>query len=85
MPSFSQYQLLNIVQDILNQLRLLVRLERKMLGIIASYAIAISLFMLCVPMAAKELVTYFAVEPRMIFTLALYGGRRHSRSPGSGR
>ena len=42
-----------------------------MLGIIASYAIAISLFMLCVPIAAKELVSYFAVEPRMIFTLAL--------------
>ena len=71
MPSFSQYQLRNIAQDILNQLGLLVRLERKMLGIIASYAITISLFMLCVPIAAKELVSYFAVEPRMIFTLAL--------------
>lgn len=71
MPSFSQYQLCNIVQDILNQLELLVRLERNLLGIIASYAIAISLFMLYVPIAAKELVSYFAVEPRMIFTLTL--------------
>ena len=42
-----------------------------MLGIIASYAVTIGLFMLCVPIAAKELVSYFAVEPRMIFTLAL--------------
>ena len=70
---FPQYQLRNIVQDILNQLGLLVRLERKMLGIIASYAVAIGLFMLCVPIAVQELVSTFsfAVEPRMIFTLAL--------------
>ena len=32
MPSFSQYRLRNILQDILNQLGLLVRLERKTLG-----------------------------------------------------
>jgi ABC-type bacteriocin/lantibiotic exporter with double-glycine peptidase domain len=70
---FSQYQLRNIVQDILIQLGLLVRLERKMLGIIASYAMAIGMFMLCVPIAVQELVSTFsyAVEPRMIFTLAL--------------
>jgi hypothetical protein len=73
MPSFSQYQLRNIVQDILNQLGLLVRLERKMLGIIASYAVAIGLFMLGVPISVQKLVSTFsfAVEPRMIFTLAL--------------
>jgi ABC-type bacteriocin/lantibiotic exporter with double-glycine peptidase domain len=70
---FPQYQLRNIVQDILTQLGLLVRLERKMLGIIASYAMAIGMFMLCVPIAVQELVSTFsyAVEPRMIFTLAL--------------
>jgi putative ABC transport system ATP-binding protein len=66
MPSVSQYQLRDIVQDILNQLGLLVRLERKILDIIASYAVAISLFMRCVPIAAKELVSTFAVEPRRI-------------------
>jgi putative ABC transport system ATP-binding protein len=44
-----------------------------MLGIIASYAIAIGLFMLGVPISVQKLVSTFsfAVEPRMIFTLAL--------------
>lgn len=73
MPLFSQYQIQNIVRDMMDQLGLLVRLERKMLGIIASYAVAIGLFMLCVPIAVQELVSTFsfAVEPRMVFTLAL--------------
>ena len=48
---FSQYRLHNIVQDIVNQLGLLLRLEQKMLGIIASYAVAIGMFLLCVPIA----------------------------------
>lgn len=73
MPLFSQYQIQNIVRDMMDQLGLLMRLERKMLGIIASYAVAIGLFMLCVPIAVQELVSTFsfAVEPRMVFTLAL--------------
>ena len=73
MSAFSQYELRNIVQDILKQLGLLLRLERKLLAIIASYAVAIGLFMLCVPIAVQELVSTFsyAVEPRMILTLAL--------------
>ena len=73
---FPQYQIRNVVQDILNQLGLLVRLERKMLGIIASYAVAIGMFMLCVPIAVQELVSTFsfAVQPIMIFTLALVVG-----------
>lgn len=73
MVLFSQYQVRSIAHDMLNQLGLLVRLERKMLGIIASYAMAIGLFMLCVPIAVQELVSTFsfAVEPRMVFTLAL--------------
>lgn len=73
---FPQYQIRNVVQDILNQLGLLVRLERKMLGIIAAYAVAIGMFMLCVPIAVQELVSTFsfAVQPIMIFTLALVVG-----------
>ncbi len=71
--AFSQYQLTNIVDDIFRQLGLLLRLERKMLGIIGSYAAAIGLFMLCVPIAVQELVSTFsfAIQPVMIFTLTL--------------
>lgn len=73
---FPQYRLENIVSDILKHLGLLFQLERKILGIIASYAAAIGLFMLCVPIAVQELVSTFsfAIEPRMIFTLALVVG-----------
>ena len=73
---FPQYRLRNIVQDILTQLSLLVRLERKILGIIASYSVVIGLFMLCVPIAVQELVSTFsfAIEPMMIFTLSLVVG-----------
>ena len=73
---FPQYQLRNVVQDIFTQLGLLFRLERKILGIIASYAVAIGLFILCVPIAVQELVSTFsfAVQPIMIFTLALVVG-----------
>jgi ABC-type bacteriocin/lantibiotic exporter with double-glycine peptidase domain len=74
--AFPQYQLRNVVPDILAQLGLLYRLERKMLGIIASYAVAIGMFLLCVPVAVQELVSTFsfAIEPRMIFTLAAIVG-----------
>jgi ABC-type bacteriocin/lantibiotic exporter with double-glycine peptidase domain len=70
---FPQYHPRHVVRDILDQLGLVVRLERKMLGIIASYAVAIGMFMLCVPIAVQELVSTFsfAVEPVMIFTLSL--------------
>ncbi len=73
---FPQYQVHNVVQDILAQLGLLIRLEQKMLGIIASYAVAIGLFMLCVPIAVQELVSTFsfAIQPMMIFTLAVVVG-----------
>ncbi|MCE7965232.1 ABC transporter ATP-binding protein [Nitrospirales bacterium NOB] len=45
-----------------------------MLGIIATYAVGIGLFLLCVPIAVQELVSTFsfAMEPRMIFTLTLF-------------
>jgi putative ABC transport system ATP-binding protein len=71
--NFPQYLCINIVRDIREQLALLLKLERRMIGIIASFAGAIGLFMLGVPIAVQELVsTYsFAVEPFMIFTLAL--------------
>lgn len=75
-PAFPQYQLRNILNDILTQLGLLIRLERKMLGLLFSYAVAIGMFLLCVPIAVQELVSTFsfAVEPAMIFTLALVVG-----------
>ncbi len=75
-PAFPQYQLRNIVDDIFTQLGLLIRLERKMLGLLFSYAVAIGMFLLCVPIAVQELVSTFsfAVEPAMIFTLALVVG-----------
>lgn len=73
---FPQYQTHHIVQDILSQLGLLVRLEGKILAIIASYAVAIGMFLLCVPIAVQELVSTFsfAVQPMMIFTLTVVVG-----------
>jgi ABC-type bacteriocin/lantibiotic exporter with double-glycine peptidase domain len=73
---YPQYRLQHIVRDIVTQLGLLIRLERKMLGIIASYAVAIGMFLLCVPIAVQELVSTFsfAIEPRMVLTLAIIVG-----------
>ncbi len=75
-PFFSQYHLTNIAPDIFAHIGLLIRLEKKMLGIIASYAVAIGMFMLCVPIAVQELVSTFsfAIEPVMIFTLTIVVG-----------
>ena len=53
-PAFPQYQLRNIVDDIFTQLGLLIRLERKMLGLLFSYAVAIGMFLLCVPIAVDR-------------------------------
>jgi ABC-type bacteriocin/lantibiotic exporter with double-glycine peptidase domain len=74
--AFPQYRRTNVVRDIFAQLGLLIRLERKMLGIIASYAVTIGMFMLCVPIAVQELVSTFsfAIEPIMIFTLTIVVG-----------
>lgn len=71
--SFDQYRPINIARDIRVQLGLLLRLERKMLFIIASFAGAIGIFMLMVPIAVQELVSTFsfAIEGRMIVTLSL--------------
>ena len=72
--SYPQYQLTTVLRDIFAHLGMLLKLERSILGIIASYAMAIGFFLLCVPIAVQELVSTFsfAMEPRMIFTLALF-------------
>ena len=73
-PAYPQYQLTAVLRDIFAHLGILLKLERSILGIIASYAVAIGFFLLCVPIAVQELVSTFsfAMEPRMIFTLALF-------------
>jgi ABC-type bacteriocin/lantibiotic exporter with double-glycine peptidase domain len=57
----------------LSRLALLVRLERRLLAIILSYAVAMGVFSLVVPLTVQELVNTFAfaIEPVMIVTLAL--------------
>ena len=56
---------------ILAQLNLLLGLEHRILAIIGSYAIAIGLFALIVPLTVQELVNTFAfaIQPVMIVTL----------------
>ncbi|HQY57433.1 MAG: ABC transporter ATP-binding protein [Nitrospira sp.] len=73
-PTYPQYQLTEVLRDIFAHLGMLLKLERSILGIIASYSVAIGLFLLCVPIAVQELVSTFsfAMEPRMIFTLTLF-------------
>ncbi|CAE6771001.1 ATP-binding cassette domain-containing protein [Nitrospira defluvii] len=71
---YPQYQWTSVLGDIFAHLSFLLKLERPLLGIIASYAVAIGFFLLCVPIAVQELVSTFsfAMEPRMIFTLTLF-------------
>ena len=73
-PIYPQYQLTEVLRDIFAHLGMLLKLERSILGIIATYAVAIGFFLLCVPIAVQELVSTFSfsMEPRMIFTLALF-------------
>ena len=56
---------------ILSRLNLLIGLERRILAIIASYAVVIGLFALIVPLTVQELVNTFAfaIQPIMIVTL----------------
>ena len=72
--TYPQYRLAGVLRDIFSHLSFLIKIERPILGIIASYAVAIGLFLLCVPIAVQELVSTFsfAMEPRMIFTLTLF-------------
>ncbi|HPV82071.1 MAG TPA: ABC transporter ATP-binding protein, partial [Nitrospira sp.] len=56
---------------ILARLNLLIGLERRILAIIASYAVVIGSFALIVPLTVQELVNTFAfaIQPVMIVTL----------------
>jgi ABC-type bacteriocin/lantibiotic exporter with double-glycine peptidase domain len=51
---------------------LLLRLERRLLGLVVSYSLAIGLFSLIVPLTVQELTNTFAfaIQPVTIFTLA---------------
>jgi ABC-type bacteriocin/lantibiotic exporter with double-glycine peptidase domain len=60
-----------LTRDTLLRLGLLVRLEKKILLLIVSYALAIGLFSLIVPLTVQELVNTFAyaIQPIMLVTL----------------
>ncbi len=62
----------NLFQTVVGHLGLLFRLERRILGLIVSYSIAIGLFSLIVPLTVQELVNTFAfaLQPITIVTLA---------------
>ncbi len=55
-----------------SRLALVIGLEQRVLAIIGSYAVAVGLFSLIVPLTVQELTNTFAfaIEPVMIFTLA---------------
>src|SRR6476619_2407216 len=59
-------------RDMLARVSLLFKLERRVMGLIVSYALAIGLFSLIVPLTVQELVNTFAfsIQPIMIVTLA---------------
>jgi ABC-type bacteriocin/lantibiotic exporter with double-glycine peptidase domain len=63
---------LGSTRAILAQLQLVLRLERKILTIIAAYACATGVLFLVIPLTVQELVSTFsfAVEPIMVATLA---------------
>jgi ABC-type bacteriocin/lantibiotic exporter with double-glycine peptidase domain len=60
------------LRDMIARLSLLFRLERRLLGLVISYALAIGLFSLIIPLTVQELVNTFAfaIQPIMIVTLA---------------
>ena len=62
----------SLFQTVVGHLGLLFRLERRILGLIVSYSIAIGLFSLIVPLTVQELVNTFAfaLQPITIVTLA---------------
>jgi ABC-type bacteriocin/lantibiotic exporter with double-glycine peptidase domain len=59
-------------RDMIARISLLFRLERRVIGLIVSYALAIGLFSLIIPLTVQELVNTFAfsIQPIMIVTLA---------------
>ncbi len=62
----------NIFRTIIGHIGLLLRLEKRILGLILSYSLAIGLFSLIVPLTVQELVNTFAfaIQPITIVTLA---------------
>lgn len=60
------------VHDMIARVSLLFKLEQRVIGLIVSYALAIGLFSLIVPLTVQELVNTFAfsIQPIMIVTLA---------------
>lgn len=61
-----------LLKETISRLGLVLGLEWKILAIIASYALAIGLFSLIVPLTVQEIVNTFAfaIQPIMIVTLA---------------
>lgn len=67
----------NLLQALLSQLALAARLERKIVTLIISYALAIAFFSLIIPLTVQELVSTFsyAIQPIMVWTLTgIMGG-----------
>ncbi len=62
----------SLFHAMLGHLGLLFRLERKIVGLIVSYSVAIGLFALIIPLTVQELVNTFAyaIQPITIITLA---------------
>jgi len=72
-PDGSDYQQKPVsLRDMIARLSLLFRLEHRLLGLVISYALAIGLFSLIIPLTVQELVNTFAfaIQPIMIVTLA---------------
>lgn len=61
------------IRDIMSRFGVLLRAERRVLGLIFSYALAIGLFSLIVPLTVQELVNTFAfaIQPITIVTLSI--------------
>ena len=61
------------IRDIMSRFGVLIRAERRVLGLIFSYALAIGLFSLIVPLTVQELVNTFAfaIQPITIVTLSV--------------
>lgn len=62
----------DLLRNTVARLSLFFRLEHRVLGLLTSYALAIGLFSLIVPLTVQELVNTFAfaIQPIMIVTLA---------------
>ena len=68
----SSQQRTDLFRSTLARLGLFFRLEKRLLGLFVSYALAVALFSLIIPLTVQELINTFAfaIQPIMIFTLA---------------